>query len=148
MDRPKVTREMIAEAAQELAGPNGWDEDRVADVAKTYRSHMDGYELAKNLESHCFWDISANDVAELDEVDSAVREIHRKACLKWAKDQNIQPPLPIGTMTTQGEIVGIYKHDAACYLVHEPGTPKSRHLIVEFEDARAIEPAIPAEPSL
>jgi len=49
-----------------------------------------------------------------------------------------QPPMPIGTMTTQGKITGIYEHDAACYQIRENGeTNESRRLIVRFEDARA-----------
>lgn len=138
MERPKVTPEMIAAAANKLASQNGWRTDQAADVAKVYRSHMDGYELAKELESRCYWDISVMDVNDLDCMDSEVREIHRSACLAWAKEHDIQPPLPIGTMTTRGEITGIYDHDAACYLVRKSGeTNESRRLIVRFEDARA-----------
>lgn len=139
MERPKVTPEMIVEAVQGLAAENGWDAQQVADVAKEYRSHIDGYELAKALESNCHWCICAADVAALDCVDMDVREIHQVACLAWAKEHNIQPPLPIGTLTTKGEIVSIYEHDAACYLVRAPNeTIESRRLIVRFEDARAV----------
>lgn len=138
MERPKVTKEMIAEAAKKLAAENGWDADQAADVAKVYRSHIDGYELAKELESSCFWNITVMDVDALDGMDSEVREIHRAACLVWAREHDIQPPLPIGTMTTRGEITGIYEHDAACYLIRESGeTNESRRLIVRFEEARA-----------
>lgn len=139
MERPKVTKDMIAEAAMILAADNGWDEDQAADIAKVYRSHMDGYELAKALESSCWWSISVMDVETLDCMDDTVREIHRAACKVWAQEHNIQPPLPIGAITTKGEITGIYEHDAACYLIREPGeTNDSRKLIVRFEDARAI----------
>jgi len=138
MERPKVTPEMIAQAAQKLAAENGWDAEQVADVAKCYRSHIDGYELAKELESRCYWSISVMDVDALDCIDSEVREIHRAACLAWAKDHDVQPPLPIGTMTTRGEITGISTHDAAAYLIRENGeTNEGRRLIVRFEDARA-----------
>lgn len=138
MERPKVAPEMIAQAAQKLAAENGWDADQAADVAKVYRTHMDGYELAKELESRHYWDISVMDVDALDCMDSEVREIHRAACFAWAKEHDVQPPLPIGTMTTRGEITGIYEHDAACYKIRENGeTNGLRRLIVRFEDARA-----------
>lgn len=138
MERPKVTKEMIAAAAKKLATENGWDTNQATDLAKVYRSHIDGYELAKELESRCCWDITVMDVDALDCMDSEVREIHRAACLAWVREHDIQPPLPIGTMTPKGEITGIYEHDAACYLIRENGeTNESRRLIVRFEEVRA-----------
>lgn len=139
MNRPTITPDIIAEAAKKLAADNLWDADQAADLAKTYRYPMDGYELAKNLELHCCWDISVMDVDALDCMDTEVRELHRAACMTWAKENDIQPPLPVGTMTTQGEITGIYEHDAACYLIRAIGeTNESRRLIVRFEDAKAV----------
>lgn len=138
MERPKVTPEMIAQAAQKLAAENGWDADQVADVAKCYRRNIDGYELAKELESRCCWSITVMDVDALDCMDSEVREIHRQVCIAWAKEHDIQPPLPIGTMTMRGEITGVSQYDGACYLIREHGeTNELRRLIVRFEDARA-----------
>lgn len=138
MERPKVTKDMIVEAANKLAAYNGWDADQAADIARVYHIHMDGYELAKGLEESCSWRISVMDVDALDGMDTEVRELHRAACKVWSQEHNIQPPLPIGTMTTKGEITGIYEHDAACYLIREIGeTSDSRKLIVRFEDASA-----------
>ena len=138
MERPKVTPEMIAQAAQKLAAGRGWDAEQVADVAKHWRSYMNGYELAKELDTYCGWDIDASDVEALDWMGTEVREIHRQACIAWAKEHDIQPPLPIGTMTTRGEITGVSQYDGACYLIREHGeTNESRRLIVRFEDARA-----------
>jgi hypothetical protein len=66
-----------------------------------------------------------------------LREAHRKACIAWARDNNVQPPLPVGAITTQGEITGIYAHDGACYEIRKPGdTDSTRRYIVRFEDAR------------
>lgn len=138
MERPKVTPEMIAQAAQKLASENGWDSEQVDDVAKHWRRCMNGYELAKELDTYCGWEIDVSDVEALDCIDSEVRGIHRAACWEWAKEHNVQPPLPIGTMTTRGEITGISKYDAAAYLIRENGEiNESRRLIVLFEDARA-----------
>ena len=65
-----------------------------------------------------------------------VHDILRKAGLQWEKECEIKTPLPVGTMTTRGEITGIYEHEAACYLIRENGeTDESRRLIVRFEDA-------------
>ena len=139
MERPKVTPEIIAQAAHSLAKDNGWDSDQEADVAAHWRSFMNGYDLAKELESYCGWLITVEDVDALDCMDSEVREIHRKACIAWAKDNDIQPPLPIGSMTTKGEITGISQFDGACYLIRQHGeTNESRRLIVRFEDAKEV----------
>jgi hypothetical protein len=138
MERPKVTQEMIMEAAGKVAASNAWDADQASDLGKEYRSHMDGYTLAKALEDNCGWDIAVSDVEALDCMGAEVRAIHRTACLAWAQVHDIQPPLPIGAMTTRGEITGIYEHDAACYLIRQSGeTNESRRLIVKFEDACA-----------
>ncbi len=143
MERPKITQEMIVQAAQKLAADNGWDDSQVADLAKVYAPYMDGYQLAKELESRCYWNITAMDVDALDCLDTEVRSIHRAACMAWVKEYNIQPPLPVGTMTTKGEITGIYEHDAACYLIREHGNlpNDSCRQIVRFEDARVADAA-------
>lgn len=138
MERPKVTPEIVAEAARQLAADHGWSDEQAADIAEYHEQWRNGYDLAKELESWCGWDIDVGTVEALDCMGTLVSELHRKACLQWAKENDIQPPLPIGTMTTKGEITGIYEHAAAYYKVREPGeTNDSRRLLVKFEDARA-----------
>ena len=138
MERPKVTPEMVSEAATKLATANGWDTDQASDVASAYSRYMDGYQLAKELERKHGWLITAPDVEALDCMDSDVREILKHACMEWARENDIQPPLPVGTMTTLGKITGLYKYEAACYEVLEPGcTEPSRRRIVRYEDACA-----------
>lgn len=138
MERPKLTKELITATAAAFCGRNGWDSDQAADIARVCRSaNMDGYELAKELDSMCSWMPTAQDVETLDNFGSDVREAHRQACIAWARDSNVQPPLPVGTMTTQGRITGIYAHNGACYEIRKPGdTEPTRRYIVRFEDAR------------
>ena len=138
MTRPKVTKELIAATAAALCEREGWDADQAADLARVCRhTSQDGYELAKELDSLCGWMPTAQDVETLDSFASELREAHRKACIAWARDNNVQPPLPVGAMTTQGEITGIYAHDGACYEIRKPGdTDPTRRYIVRFEDAR------------
>lgn len=138
MERPKITHEIIAGAAAAFCKRHGWDNDQANDLTESYfyDPHIDGYKLAKALDDECGWEIDAMDVDALDNFGDEVREAHRQACIAWARDNNIQPPLPIGTMTTKGEITGIFAHDAACYEVRELGdTNPTRRLIVLFEDA-------------
>lgn len=134
--RPAVTREMVVEAATKLAQRECWDESQVADLAYVYEPHMDGYELAKALESDCLWDIDVSDVEALDSMFHEVQRVHEKACVAWVQEHNIQPPLPVGTMTTRGEIAGVYEHGPAMYRVRAHGeTNDKRFLLVKFEDA-------------
>ena len=138
MERPKIDRELITATAAAFCERNGWSADQAADLARVYRGgYMDGYELAKALDSFCGWIPTAQDVETLDSFDSDARNLHQKTCIAWARENNVQPPLPVGTMTTQGEITGIYAHDGACYEIRKPGdTNPTRRQIVRFEDAR------------
>ena len=142
MDRPKVTLELIATVAAAFCSSAGWDASQADDLARAYRSGMDGYELAKTLDNYHGWMPTADDVESLDCFGGEVREAHRQACIAWARDNSIQPPLPIGTMTTRGEITGVSDHDGATYLIRENGcTQEGRRLLVRFEDVRAVEVA-------
>lgn len=139
MKRPTISNELVATVAASFCTRRGWDADQAADIARVYRANMDGYELAKELDNRCGWMPTAQDVDALDSFSDRVRKAHREVCIAWARDNNVQPPLPVGAMTTRGEITGIYKHDAACYEIRESGDQDSaRRLIVRFEDARAL----------
>ena len=140
MDRPKLTKELITATAAAFCERNGWDAEQAADLAGVCRSeHMDGYELAKALEQRCYWSPTAMDVETLDTFSADLREALREARISWAHDNNVQPPFPVGTMTTRGEITGIYDHDGACYEIRKPGDANpTRRYIVPFEDARAV----------
>lgn len=139
--RPAVTREMVADVARKMCEREGWLTGSEADdIARVYRQGMDGYAIAKALDDSCYWDCDTSIVEALDNLDHDVRDAHRKLCIAWANDNNIQPPLPIGTQITIGEITGIYEHDAAYYLVRATGeTSDKRRLLVRFEDAKAVD---------
>ena len=133
MERPKVTKEMVIEAAQKIAETLDGDAET---IAEHYRHPMDGYELARELDRSAGWDLTMPDVEELDCLSGIVSDLHSKAEKKWAEENDIQPPLPIGSTITQGVIDGIYQHAPARYLVKETGdTQEGRFLIVKFEDA-------------
>jgi hypothetical protein len=137
MNRPQVTPELIATVAAAFCGSAGWDASQADDLTRAYRSGMDGYELAKELDSMYGWMLTAQDVETLDSFGCDLREALRQECIAWARDNNVQPPLPVGAMTTQGEITGIYASDGACYEIRKPGdTDPTRRYIVRFEDAR------------
>lgn len=147
MQRPKITRDLIAAAAATFCAHVGWDEQQAADLAHVAYAHMDGYELAKALESSRYWSPTAQDVDTLDSFSHEIYEAHRQACAAWARDNNVQPPLPIGTMTTRGEITGISTYSPASYEIRKPGdTEPTRRYIVAFEDAKAVDGAAVGAP--
>lgn len=137
MKRPEISDQTIREAAAQIATQLDAAPD---DIVEHFRPHMDGYELAKKLEDYAHWDITLMDVETLDCMDSTVDELHRKVLLEWVKENDIKPPLPIGTMTTKGEITGINEYSAAKYEIKEPDQDDNichRRLLVDFEDAVA-----------
>jgi hypothetical protein len=135
--RPRVTEEMILEAAKLIA--NKLDNADADTIAQYYRHHMDGYELARELDKWCGRDFTMSDVEELDGMSSIVDDLHRQAEERWFKDNDIQPTLPVGTRIKQGVIEGICQYSAAKYLVKENGcAQKNRFLLIQFEDAVAV----------
>ncbi len=135
MERPKVTKEMILEAATKIAANLDGDAETIAEC---YSHPMDGYQLAKEIDRRAYWDLTMADVEELDGMSSIVSELHSAAEKEWAAENNIQPPLPIGTKITKGVIDSVCSHSAARYRVKEDGcTQDGRFLLIRFEDAKA-----------
>ena len=147
MERPKVTKEMIIEAATKIAERLGGDAETIAEY---YDHPMDGYQLAKELDRNAYWDLTMSDVEELDGMSSIVERLHSEAEKKWFAENNIQPPYPIGTRIRDrrwkdrevGCIDGIYQHGVAKYLMKPDGQDDeatgNRRLIIKFEDAEEV----------
>lgn len=153
MKRPEITSELVTAVAIEFCKKHNYQENEAADIVSVFGSnhHLDGYQLARALDEDRGWAISVHDVETLDGFSEAVCQAHKQVCIAWARDNNIQPPLPVGAMTTVGEITGIYSSDAACYLIRAHGeTNPSRRSIVKFEDVRAApgQVVLPQEPAL
>ena len=137
MKRPVVTDEMIRHAA-EIVAPKV--QGNVDDLADTYSHSMDGYDLAKQLERECFWDVSRDQMEQLDEMECIVDDLYRSAEKAWFEDNDIQPPFPVGTKIKEGVIKGIYEYMPAYYQVKKYGcTDEGTHLLIKFEDAVPVE---------
>lgn len=135
MNRPDITKEIILEAAKQIAERLDGDAETIASY---YRYPMDGYELARELDRYASWDLTMADVEELDAMTSIVGQLHREAEKKWGEEHQMQPPFPVGAEIGEGVIAGIYEHQPAYYLVKERGcTQDGRFLLIRFEDARA-----------
>lgn len=137
MKRPQITHEMKLAAAQQVAANIG-DADAET-IAETWQPHMDGYELARALDRNYYWDLTRDEMEELDCMQSIVDDLLREAEKQWFEENNIQPPLPIGTRIKEGVIADIDKYGVARYLVKENGcTDPNRHLLIKFEAAEAV----------
>jgi hypothetical protein len=137
MKRPQITRELIEATAVAFGANNDWNADQVADVIRVSQGiSRGGYWMAKDLDVECGWRPTAQDVETLERFGREVRDAHRNLCIAWARDNNIQPQLQVGTMTTIGEITGISKYYVASYEIRIPGASESSRRIVRFEDAR------------
>lgn len=141
---PKRTTEMVRTAVQAYIERHGFDwgdsEDAAREISNHWTLWMDGYELAKALDDFCGWDICAEDVENLDNITSVVREAEEEARKAWVAQWNIKPPLPVGTKIKEGVITGVCEYMAAVYEVKETGrTQEGMHLLIKFEDAQAQE---------
>jgi len=135
--RPTVTPEMVTAAAVCVADMANKSE-MADDIAKHWRVGIDGFQLGKELD-RAGWDITADTVAELDCMGGLVRQLHREACVVWARAHNIQPPHSIGSKITRGVITGVCDHESATYLVKENGCQDpNRSLLIRFEDAELV----------
>lgn len=123
-------------------------QDAVLDIAKHARPHMDGYEIAKTLDSYEHWDCDFQMCEILDGFASECSDAIRKAEKEWAAATCPAPPHPIGTRVRigtkeTGEITGIYEHGSAKFLVKLDGGPKgdTSRRIINFEDVNVLEVA-------
>lgn len=138
--RPKADKAMILAACTVVAEKLNAD---AKTIAQHYRRHMDGFELAKELDKYAYWDTTRDDMEALDEVDSLVRDAECLAVKVWAEEYKPEPPLPIGTRIKEGVITGIYDYTPATYQIKEDGcTNDSRSRLIKFEDVVAALPAL------
>lgn len=138
--RPKVSKDMIREAARPVAESIDGDLDS---IVGQYTHSMDGYELARELERYCGWEVSRSHMEELDDIVDRVNALLLEAEKKWVKEHSIRPPHPIGAITVLGEITSVPDRYPACYLVKELGQVDSecgnRRQVVRFEDVILVE---------
>ena len=135
MPRPTITHEMKLAAAMQVA--KNLDGDAEV-IATAYSYPMDGYQLARELDDRHYWNISASDVEELDQMDCLVRHELERAEKEWVEREAITPKLAVGTTIKKGVVAGVSEHSPARYKVKEHGCQQNgRFLLIRFEDAEA-----------
>jgi len=151
-DRPKLlTTEMRMVAAKYIARDieaqdmlDGWTVDKLAvKIAASASAHMDGYEIAKALESCSGFSCSLETAEILDGFSSIARHQIEEAQKIWVSENDIHPPFPLGTKISckwGGEIIlgvidEIYKYGPAQYCIKKDGSDfNAGRPIVNFED--------------
>lgn len=127
--RPRVTQEIINAAANAFSVD--FPHFEADDISRTYVHRMDGYELAKELETYRNWDVNFEVCEDLNRFQDYVEEAHDKICFAWAK--TIEPPFPVGTRIKHGVIDRVYEHAPATYAVQVDGEKDNQKLLVKFE---------------
>lgn len=155
---PTVTPDMVLRAARWLINRRAMSvpdtESAAQDIAQVYSIGLDGYTLARALETTMGWKmVNTETVNDLDALETVVQQELTMARRRWVKDNDIRPPFPDGTHLVQGKIVNVYEFSPATYRVRERGCAVlGRDLLVNFEDAIPIaktpEQAIFGEPAL
>lgn len=124
--RPTATPEILLKAGMEIENElnqfANW-RDRCKGLGQALSrivggENMNGYELAKQLESNlALHGIDGDAVEVLDGFGYTAKQLITKEQLKWAKKNKITPPFPVGTRLASGTIRAIYPYQAACYEV-------------------------------
>ncbi len=143
---PKRTPALVKEAVLAYIKRHKLDwgdpEEAAEDISEEWHWGIDGYQLAKDLDTCCGWSITTQDVEDLDCITSVVQEAEEQARKEWVAKWDIKPALAIGTRIAEGVIVGINEYNAARYDVKETGcTVEGRTLLIKFEHAQAVEVA-------
>lgn len=127
MKRPELTKEIILVGINELMAEYPDEFEEINDdydkqkLTKVYRSYYDGYELMKEMEDAADWEGHLELANTLDHLSIYVDRAYKNHLEQWVKDNNIQPPYPIGhKFTNKGrpaQITEISKYDPYRYLV-------------------------------
>lgn len=156
--RPEINAEIIKEAVGSFVEENLLNlpldrehEELIDNLFDHYQPHKNGFQLAKDLEWED-WDIDAEMVQILDNLDGYVKDQLLKAEKEWVGKHNIQPPLSVGTEVKYryghgewktGEITGICTHSPGRYLIkpEDQNDEECNHMraVVKWEHVKEIE---------
>lgn len=138
--RPPITPEMICKVTDKIAEKHDIGDPSV--LSDNYRYPMAGIELAIMLARREGWDygyeLTDELIEDFDAINMDVDALHKAAVNQWLEENDIEPPLPVGTQIKQGRIDGIDDRGLARFLVKRPEDEgRESWLLVNFEDAEA-----------
>lgn len=132
--RPILDDAAIRKAAEKFCNAHSMDSGAEDDIVEVFDDSKDGYEIAKELDNHYGWAMSAQMVSDLDDLSFEVYMIVRKDVIKWVEDFQVKPKLPLETVCKRGIIKG-FDEKTAMYKVKENGcTIPSRYLLLDYEE--------------
>lgn len=154
--RPTVITEAMAQVAADKIAAEllahepelGPANEVAADIVKVAgrNLHMDGYEIARDLERYKHWLPDFGMAEILDQYGSLCSAALREAEKRWGAENPMVPPYPIGTIVTTrhgaGPIECIDEYGVHSYIVLVDG----RHLIIAFEDVTPQPEPKPSDP--
>lgn len=119
-------------------------EAAISDLVQYGQLYMDGYHLAKKLDSYANWDCDLIMAEELDGFSALLSSALKDAQREWVKRCVITPPFPVGTAVIarwggediKGTIDEIPENGLAEYYVKRDGELGSTRAVVRFEDVR------------
>jgi hypothetical protein len=132
-NRPKLTEAQIKELVTENFNDLPFTVD---EFVRNYCPSRDSFEIAKEID-RLGSSLSRDDLEVIEEICFVIEDGQKALEVEWAK--TIQPPYPVGTVISRGEITGISDHRPATYEVRAPGMPDNERLLIKFEDARVPE---------
>jgi hypothetical protein len=135
--RPEITVDLIEKATENFCATHNFNKETIVN-AYSHIHPADGFELSKSLMDDYGWDISREEMEELDEIEGLVDDELKEREKRWVIENKIRPPFEIGSMTTLGEITGLYSFGVARYEIKLHGQDDSKGFsrqIVKFEDA-------------
>lgn len=154
--RPKTTTQEMRRAAAERTVDElirhghltqAEREDSIDTLAKAGERHLDGYQIAKNLDDRYHWDCNLAMAEDLDLFPHHLDDELKKAERAWFERVKPEPPFPDGTRVAFGRgctglIDGVYEYGVAKFAIKVDGdaeadTESRRRSIVNFEDVRA-----------
>ena len=93
----RFEKSLMLEVAEKLALDVG-DDASAEEIAEAMNdsSSLDGYEIARFLESNYCWDVDADTVATLDGATSMLFFAHREKVAQWVKRFNVTVPFAVG----------------------------------------------------
>jgi hypothetical protein len=141
--RPKATPEMVLKAAKRIEELESLESGSAEEIARYYRPGISGFELALELHRRESWEIQDSFIEFFGSLDDAVDTYLKTAEFKWERENNIKPPLPIGTRVKtyagMATITGEHLYSAATYLLKPDGqddaATNTSRILMTFEKA-------------
>lgn len=150
--RPSYSHDLYLRAAEVFVRDSNIElessdpEQFAKDLADSFSIGDNGFDIAKAMDDRCH-SMTADNVEALDNFFYFVQDELEKDVKAWVRDNDIQPPLPIGCTVRlkdrkQGKIMRVYSAEKATYAVLMAEDYKKINAgqrILSYEDVELVE---------